>query len=213
MIPGDKPAVRKPHLEQAWSLGWCVACGPWELVSHQDLAHSTENRAACDQSCWMILVHACRWSKAVGAVESVSCITSKPSLCVQPAFATVKAGGFAVIFWKALCDQINCSCYRNMKAFVWGSWDQREELVLCSMISSPTAPAVNTRDILKHQHNPAKGTTSKSVLLYTLLLVKCCYLLPTCSQIFQSCRWFLLGEETDDEFGYFLNAVLLFTDL
>lgn len=51
-----------------------------------------------------------------------------------------EAGGFAVIFWKALCDQINCSCYRNMKVFVWGSWDQREELVLCSMISIISSP-------------------------------------------------------------------------
>lgn len=222
VIPGDQPAVRKPLLEWGLSLGWQVACGPRELVSHQAIADNTKSRAVCDQSCLMIHVHASGWRKAAGAVGASVMYHPKTQLCAQPAIPAVKLGALLSSSGKLFESKL-CSCYRDLKVLVWGSWGQRGELVLCSMISSmisnPTPPtamnkargarpscAVNAKDIPEHQHVPAKGTTANSVSLFTLLLAKCHYLLPTWarSQIFWSCR---LGEETEDWFSYFFNAI------
>lgn len=70
-------------------------------------------------------------------LKSVLCTTSKPS-CVssQPSLQC------SCNFLKS-CLRSNYlyTCYRYLKVLAWHPWGERGEVVLCSMISSPTFPS------------------------------------------------------------------------
>lgn len=123
-----------------------------------------------------------------------------------------ESGGFAVIFWKALWYQIICVASTGTWKCSYEVHEVREE----SWCSAPWSLAIHPNS---NEQNPGceiqlhcwmqeaslstnvldKGTTANLVSLFTLLLTKCHYLLPNWlgSQIFESCRLYLLAEETE----------------
>ena len=82
------------------------------------MAHSTESRAVCDQSCWVIHVCVWGWRKAAGAVGVSVMYHPKTQLGVQPAIPTVKLGALLSSSGKLFETKLSVQLLQDLKVLV-----------------------------------------------------------------------------------------------